>query len=422
MTSGNDLIANNWKAAECKFYEGGTALAVNVAVASLVTGQFWGTIAASAGGLAFEYAAGLAGCTNNPGQPEQGSGECVQVDGCGAFQIEDAARGWLSAPAAASLGNTSQFRQITSFRYVPERQCSGPGAIWYEVQGINCNGDPDGWVGCFQINPTGNYRILPNAGSQCTGTAPGPLPPGAIGEPTTVVDGDCNWTFTPQDSFIDASGAVRVYYVIEADNDACGGPFAYWSGPSDPTPVNPNPPDCPEGEDCDPIPPEPLPCCDDIKQLLEQIKDCACKDPKPELRGDWRSVHFESDAPSPGGTRPLRKYFRYRSESGSTVAQLGAHWKDFTWQAGSVIVVHKGAWWGQAKVWAASIDEGKRVIRHAAAEAGIDPDQVGEWVVTGSSDPRYGMSGTMRPVLYDGLTWATARTGPSGPPMIETDS
>ena len=419
MTSGNDLIANNWKTAECAFYATGTGIAQEVVIASALTKFYWGVVGALAVNYAFEFAAGLAGCNNNPADPEQGSGRCKEVDGCGNLWAETTDQGWLPLPTGS---NATEARKVNSVTFT-----KGGGGCrawqWYvQVDAVACDGSPTSSAACADYDYTGEWELRPQAGSTCTGSQPGPLPPGAIGEPTTVADGECNWTFTPKDSFIDASGAVRVYYVIEADNDACGGPFAYWSGPSDPTPVNPNPPDCPEGEDCDPIPPEPLPCCDDIKELLEQIKDCACKDPKPELRGDWRSVHFESDAPSPGGTRPLRKYFRYRSESGSTVAQLGAHWKDFTWQAGSVIVVHKGAWWGQAKVWAASIDEGKRVIRHAAAEAGIDPDQVGEWVVTGSSDPRYGMSGTMRPVLYDGLTWATARTGPSGPPMLESDS
>lgn len=417
MTSGSDLINQNWKQAECEFYAGGTQVAASVAIGSLITQQYWATIGAAAAGLAFEYAAGLAGCNNNPDPPNV-DGDDVGIDGC---REVDVAGTLYSGVDDQSMGGPmgNGILKIVGHRPNPATGKYEDGVTW---DLIDYNGAPRVYNANYARGRLAYIR--PGAGGTCldSTTPEPPLPPDAIGKPTEVEDGDCIWTFTPKDSYIDASGAVRVYYVIEANNDACGGPFAYWSGPSNPTPVNPNPPDCPEGEDCDPIPPEPLPCCDDIKQLLEQIKDCACKDPKPELRGDWRSVHFESDAPSPGGTRPLRKYFRYRSESGSTVAQLGAHWKDFTWQAGSVIVVHKGAWWGQAKVWAASIDEGKRVIRHAAAEAGIDPDQVGEWVVTGSSDPRYGMSGTMRPVLYDGLTWATARTGPSGPPMIESDS
>ena len=75
----------------------------------------------------------------------------------------------------------------------------------------------------------------------------------------------------------------------------------------------------------------------------------------------------------------LRKLLRYRSESSRDLGQLSAYWQDFTWNAGDIIVFHKGAWWGTPQVWAASQEEGQRVLRFAAAEAGIDPDQVGEW-------------------------------------------
>lgn len=294
----------------------------------------------------------------------------------------------------------------------------------------------------------------------------------------------CNWSVSMESSYLNAAGNIVIQYKAVADDPAnCGGPLYWWEeagkepvivqpDPTDPTkpipPPEPLPVPCP-----DPCPPAPDPCppippphelgattyqltgicetvpdgqaqprydyniaagrfeevlsfkLDAIALMLQQhleLKTPTCSNNnKPVLRGDWRSVHFESDAPSPGGTKPLRKYFRYRSESGSTLAQLGDHWKDFTWEAGSVIVKHEGGWWGNPQVWAASVDEGKRVIRHAAAEAGIDPDQTGQWVVTGSSAPRYGMPGTMRPVLYDGLTWATARTGPSGRPYLESD-
>jgi hypothetical protein len=233
-----------------------------------------------------------------------------------------------------------------------------------------------------------------------------------------VEDGDCNWTFTPKDSFIDATGAVRVYYVIEADNDACGGPFAYWSGPSDPTPVNPNPPDCPEGEECDPIPPEPLPCCNDIKELLKEIKDCACNSNEQPLEGDYRTITFISDEYSPEGKRRLSKRFRYRSGSGIGLSGVVEHWRSFTWQAGPVCVSHKGSTLGAPQVWAATAEEGKRVIRHAAGEAGVNADQVGRWLVSGSTDPRYGMPGTMRVNTKGGYYWITSRLGPDERPLV----
>lgn len=340
---------------------------------------------------------------------------------------------------------------------------------------------PGTWAdsGCFSLfSGSGSCQSIAPEPEPILPDPPEPVP---IPDPET----GCNWSVSMEDSYLNAAGNIVIQYVATADDPAtCGGPIYWWEeagkepvivqpDPTDPTkpipPPEPLPVPCP-----DPCPPAPDPCppippphelgattyqltgicetvpegqaqpryeypiaaarfeevlsskLDAIASMLQQhleLKTPTCSNNnKPVLRGDWRSVHFESDAPSPSGTRPLRKYFRYRSESGSSVAQLGDHWKDFTWEAGSVIVVHKGGWWGTPKVWAASIDEGKRVIRHAAAEAGIDPDQVGEWIVTGSSDSRYGMPGTMRPVLYDGLTWATARTGPDGPPTLEADS
>ena len=143
---------------------------------------------------------------------------------------------------------------------------------------------------------------------------------------------------------------------------------------------------------------------------------------KPLLEGDWVTVRFESDQNSPNGERPLRKLLRYRTKSGADLNVIRDHWSDFVWSAGSVIVSHKGAWWGTPKVWARSIDEGKRVLHHAAREAGLDPDQIGQWVISGSRDPRYGMPGTMRVAQVGGLDWVTSRDGPSALPDLAADS
>lgn len=118
-------------------------------------------------------------------------------------------------------------------------------------------------------------------------------------------------------------------------------------------------------------------------------------------------------------TRPLRKIFRYRDQSGASLEAHTEHWRDFTWEAGPVCVIHKGAIWGTPQVWAASIGEGKRVIAHAGAIAGIDPFEVGEWVVTGSLNPRYGQSAPMRVrPLMAGTIAVTKRDGPSGLPDV----
>tara|TARA_B100001059_G_scaffold236543_1_gene287654 strand:+ start:159 stop:1601 length:1443 start_codon:yes stop_codon:yes gene_type:complete len=146
-----------------------------------------------------------------------------------------------------------------------------------------------------------------------------------------------------------------------------------------------------------------------------------CSKCGPVLEGEWVTVRFESLENSPLGTRPLRKLFRYRSQSALDLGQKAAYWENFTWNAGAVCVQHKGAWWGTPQCWAANADEGKRVIRFAGLEAGIDPDVLGEWVISGSTDPRYGQPGSMRVAQVQGLEWVTSRQGPSGLPLLTVD-
>jgi len=117
--------------------------------------------------------------------------------------------------------------------------------------------------------------------------------------------------------------------------------------------------------------------------------------------------------------RPLRKIFRYRDQTGTSLEAHTAHWASFVWEAGPVCVIHKGAVWGTPQVWASSAAEGKRVIRHAAAIAGVNVDQDGEWEVTGSLNPRIGRTGTMGvKVLRDGCLSVTKREGSSGLPQV----
>jgi hypothetical protein len=115
----------------------------------------------------------------------------------------------------------------------------------------------------------------------------------------------------------------------------------------------------------------------------------------------------------------LRKVFKYRDLTGRDVEAHTVHWASFQWEAGPVCVIHKGAAWGVPQVWAATAAEGKRVIRHAGAIAGVDPDQEGEWIVTGTLDPRIGRRGTMRvQILKGGSLSVTKREGSSGLPMV----
>ena len=115
----------------------------------------------------------------------------------------------------------------------------------------------------------------------------------------------------------------------------------------------------------------------------------------------------------------LRKTFKYRDLTGVSLEAHTNHWASFQWEAGPVCVIHRGAAWGVPQVWAASAAEGKRVIRHAGSIAGVNPDTEGEWVVTGSLNPRIGRRGTMRvQILRGGSLSVTKREGSDGLPMV----
>jgi hypothetical protein len=158
---------------------------------------------------------------------------------------------------------------------------------------------------------------------------------------------------------------------------------------------------------------------DAIAALLQPLKDF--KQPicyATPGEGDARTICFRSTEKSPNGNDHLRKRFRYRSKSGADLGAVIDHWKDFTFNAGSVVVGHSGSALGTLKVWAADADEGKRVIQHAGAEAGIDPDQAGEWRIGSSDNARTGMPGTMKVDTRGGYWWITDRAGASKRPIV----
>ena len=127
-----------------------------------------------------------------------------------------------------------------------------------------------------------------------------------------------------------------------------------------------------------------------------------------------RSITFASCENTDNGNRRCTKRFGYRSNSPCTERQLFEHWRLFEWDTGPVVVQHSGSALGSPQVWATSIDEGKRVIHHAGREAGVDPDQVGEWSIGGSDNPRYGVSHTVKLMQVRGLWQATQRKGSNG--------
>jgi hypothetical protein len=151
-------------------------------------------------------------------------------------------------------------------------------------------------------------------------------------------------------------------------------------------------------------------------------KTPVCADEQPEPEGDFRTISFRSTEISPYGKSRLRKRLRYRSIAGVGLDALIDHWKDFQWEAGPFRVRHVGSSWGAPEVWAASEDEGKRVLRHAAGEAGIDPDQVGRWSTRRSNSSRRGVSGTMNVDTTGGYYWVTERDGSSHRPLVALTS
>ena len=153
-----------------------------------------------------------------------------------------------------------------------------------------------------------------------------------------------------------------------------------------------------------------------LLQGQKDFKQPVCPPPKPY--GEFRTIGFISEEVSPNGKSCLRKRLRYRSLSGLGLDSVIDWWKDFQFNAGPVTVKHRGSSWGTITVWAASADEGKRVIRHAAGEAGIDADQTGRWEISGSSSSRLGMPGTMKVNQTGGYYWITARDGSDNRPLV----
>ena len=151
-------------------------------------------------------------------------------------------------------------------------------------------------------------------------------------------------------------------------------------------------------------------------QALKDFKQPVC--PPAKAEGDLRTISFRSEEVSPNGKSCLRKRLRYRSLSGIGLNALIDYWKDFSFQAGPVIVKHIGSTLGSLTVWAASIDEGKRVILHAAGEAGVDANQAGRWEISGSTSTRRGMPGTMNIDMTGGYYWITARDGSDNRPIV----
>ena len=157
----------------------------------------------------------------------------------------------------------------------------------------------------------------------------------------------------------------------------------------------------------------------DFQQQILLWKTPTCSATGPGVTGDPVTINFESKDYSPFGNDRLRKRFVYFDQSGSTLEQTTDHWRDFVWQAGGVAVFCKGTLLGKPQVWAATEDEGKRVINHAAAITGADMSKA-EWIITSSKDPRYGVSGEMHVMKGKNGTFGITKRGKTSgsPPAL----
>ena len=277
-----------------------------------------------------------------------------------------------------------------------------------------------GVIGGCNFEPVIYYQPKPPGGGGGEG-GDGGEPPITIPYPPGPIDpGDPEWLKLLKQALATAAGnlvadaikslfeteyeAVQYKMTAPCDNDKEGNPLV-WTG------------DIPKQK----IGPATLDRLDAISNQLDQHlnwKTPICRPDTPELEGDFRTISFRSDESSPYGKSRLRKRFRYRSLSGVGLGDIVEHWKDFTFEAGAVCVIHAGANWGTPQVWAIDADEGKRVIRHAAREAGLDPDQVGRWSISRSDSARVGVSGTMRVDTTNGYYWITARDGSNARPIV----
>jgi hypothetical protein len=150
-------------------------------------------------------------------------------------------------------------------------------------------------------------------------------------------------------------------------------------------------------------------------QFDKDLRQPTCL-PTSNQPGDPVTINFRSVQRTLTGADQARKRFVYFDQVNSTLDATVAHWRDFTWNAGPLIVNCFETPLGKPQVWAESLDEAKRVFAHAAAIAGVDLSTA-RYETSTSKNPRYGFSGQM--VVdrsADGILGITKRQGPSGLP------
>ena len=407
-------------------------MAAQVAVTSVFTGQIWGVVGGGAGVVGMNALAAASGCFNNENENPDfplptpyfmtGCRKVTGGDGCFTFYFED---GTPHEGVCAQL-----YREMVNIEFL--RYSASGNISYFRVTYVSPNGT------LLTQDKSYNYRYkntppfgvgVPLEGGSCVEQAPDtpPLwqPNTPIAPPYEYTDPEtgCTWQIQAYDSYLNSAGQPVFHWRATSDNPTeCGGPYEWWGNGQEPD--IPSFPD-PREDDPRPTPPQLPPGpgqdikddLDKIKEELEKLKDCACPE-KPVQEGDYRTISFRSDEKSPFSNARLRKRFKYRSKSGLDLGAIVNHWADFEFAAGPVAVGHVGSALGSPQVWAATADEGKRVIRHAGGEAGINPDQVGEWRIGSSDNARYGVSGQMRVDTTGGYYWITARDGSDGPPIV----
>jgi hypothetical protein len=160
----------------------------------------------------------------------------------------------------------------------------------------------------------------------------------------------------------------------------------------------------------------------DIAQGLKDFRQPVCYPKRP--RGAGVTVHFAEDPNTQQQPRRVEKRLSYKDPLQRGDAFHQNHWAGFTWDAGPVTCTCRGTELGQVSVWAASEAEGRRVIAHAGAAAGVDVDGPSAvWQFGRSRSPRYGRTARMVPLKWDytGEVMASSRPGPSGRPAWSSD-
>jgi hypothetical protein len=153
----------------------------------------------------------------------------------------------------------------------------------------------------------------------------------------------------------------------------------------------------------------------DSKNLRQPI----CNDHQP-TRGIAHRVRFISDGVSPRNGKRYLKDLGYRDQSGRPLVEHREHWKTFRWESGPFLVSSRGLPWGQPQVWASSFEEGRRVLTHAAAIAGVDvSSESHRWFERVQPSTRNGVVESFG-VARDrtGEVWVVARDGSDGWPEL----